>query len=197
MLPHWLRRDLQDKWESLKAYVRLLGIREWINEHPRAIICVTTVSAGLLLIALVMQLIPHGAPQAQTLEREWFYDLNTGRLFAVKAGRTPPIKAPSGPRPDGRPAGVRAYVLSYTEEPNESERFVAFLETSADSESNVLAQTRPASVSEIAKWGRGKLIRRPDDETWVPADSRQGQQIYAEAFAPDDDGRRPTYCRPQ
>ncbi len=197
MLPHWLKRDLQDKWEGLKAYVRLLGVRDWINEHPHAVISVTAVSAGLLLILMVVQLLPDKAPEAQTFEKEWFYDLNTGKLFAVETGRTPPIEAPSGPRPDGRPAGIRAYVLAYTQEPNASERFIAFLETSADSESNVLTQVRPASVSEIATWGRGKLIRRPDEETWVPADSRQGQEIYAEAFAPNHDGRRPTYCIPQ
>jgi len=197
MLPYWLSRDVEDKWERLKEWVRLLGIRDWINEHPAAVMSIAAVSGMLFLIVLVAQLIPDKAPEPQVFEKEWFYDLNTGALFETQAGLTPPIDAPSGPRPDGRPAGVRAYVLSYADEPNESERFIAFLETSPIGESNVRERTQPTSVSEIAQWGRGKLIRRLDDKTWVPGDSRQGQAIFAEAFAPDTHGRTPSYFRPE
>jgi hypothetical protein len=57
--------------------------------------------------------------------------------------------------------------------------------------------TRPMRRSAATQWGWGKFLRRIEDEHWVPADSSQGRQIFDEAFAPNADGERPIYCRPE
>ena len=136
-------------------------------------------------------------PQVVTIEREWYYDLNTGKLFIAEKGREPPIEAPSGPLGDGKPAGVRAYVLSYVYEPNESERFIAFIETTATPEVLAKLPKRRDDASAAKKWAKGKMIRKVDDKLWIPADSRLGQQILEEAFAPNKNGERPTYSAPR
>lgn len=195
MLPNWAGYELQEKWEDLKERLRLPQAREWINGHPEFVVSSALISGIVLLTIGMWLLIPDKPAPVQTIEKEWFYDLNTGKLFTAEKGLTPPIEAPSGPQPDGEPAGVRAYVLSY--KPNEAEQFIGFLETSAPDGVKARWPTRPTRRSAATRWGRGKFLRRVEDEHWVPADSSQGQQIFEEAFAPNADGERPVYCRPK
>jgi len=197
MLPEWFKIELQRKWERLSERLRLPIVRRWINEYPRVVFSAAAVSAMLLLAVGIWLLIPDKPIEVVTIEKEWYYDLNTGGLFTAEKGLEPPIEAPSGPLPDGKPAGVRAYVLSYAYEPNESERFIAFLETTASAEMLAKWPKRRDSVSAAKKWGKGKLIRKVDDKLWIPADSPLGLQILQQAFAPNKDGERPTYCRPR
>jgi hypothetical protein len=197
MLPDWFKIELAEKWERLQERVRLPGLRRWVNEHPTAVISAATASAVLLLIVLILHLIPERKPQVRQIEKEWYYDLNTGQLFTGEKGLTPPIEAPSGPLANGKPSGVRAYVVSYVSEPNESERFVALLETTAPPDVLARWPSPPENASAAQKWGWGKLISRPDEERWVPAETTPGQELFEEAFAPNDNGERPTYCRPE
>lgn len=197
VLPAWLKYELREKWERAQGRWQLAGIREWINERPKGVVWIAGLSAGLLLIVLTIQWLgATGPPEVEHIEREWYYDLNTGKLFTAEKGQTPPIAAPSGPLPSGAPAGVRAYVLSYVAEPNESERFIGFLERSAPA--NMVAKWSSRGRPSATKtWGKGRLIRRVGEQKWVPADSAAGQKIFNEAFAANENGERPTYCRPR
>jgi len=195
MLPNWAGYTLQEKWEDLSERLRLPEAREWINGNPQFVVSAALISGIVLLTIGMWLLIPDKPAPVQTIEEEWFYDLNTGKLFTAEKGLTPPIEAPSGPQPDGEPAGVRAYVLAY--KPNESEPFIGFLETSAPNDVKTRWPTRPMRRSAATQWGWGKFLRRIEDERWVPADSSQGRQIFDEAFAPNADGERPIYCRPE
>ena len=197
MLPDWLMTELHENWERLKERLRLPLVRRWINEYPRVVFSVAAASVMLLLAIVIGLSIPDKPLPIVTIEKEWYYDLNTGKLFTAEKGLNPPIEAPSGPLPDGTPAGVRACVLSYVYEPNESERFIGFLETTASPEILAKLPKRRDTVNAARKWGKGKMIRKVDDKLWIPADSRLGQQILEEAFAPNEDGERPTYCRPE
>ena len=198
MLPEWFKIELKEAWEGLKVRLGLPTLRRWINEYPRVIVSIAGASAMLLLAIVIWVKLPNRpATEIVTSEKEWYYDLNTDELFVADKGLETPIEAPSGPLPSGKPAGVRAYVLSYADEPNESTRFIAFLETTASPQVMAKLPKRHDSVSAAAKWGKGKLIRRLDDEIWIPADSKLGQQILQEAFAPNENGDRPVYCQPQ
>ncbi|MBN1507386.1 MAG: hypothetical protein JW955_11100 [Sedimentisphaerales bacterium] len=197
MLPDRLRIELQQKWEQLMVRLGVPTARRWINEYPMVVSSLAAASAMLLLAVALWTLIPDTPMPIITIEEEWYYDLNTGKLFTAEKGLDPPIDAPSGPMSDGGPAGVRAYVLSYVREPNESERFIAFLETTAPADMLAKWPRRSDSRSAARRWGRGKLIRKVDDELWIPADSKLGLQLMEEAFAPNKEGVRPTYCRPE
>jgi hypothetical protein len=196
MLPDWLKYELREKWEGSRERLRLPGLRDWVNEHPGAVKTVAGVSALLLVVVAIQQFRPDEPPVVEVPEKEWYYDLNTGKLFAAERGLTSPIKAPSGPTPDSEKAGVRAYVLSYVGEPNEAERFIGFLQTVATEEMLANAPKRPRTPSAANQWARGKMIRRVADEDWVLADSEEGRKIREEAFAPNENGETPTYVRP-
>jgi hypothetical protein len=196
MPPSQLSDEFEDIWELLRE--RLWpSLRARINAHPGAVIAVAVGSTVLLLIIVVLLLTPDKRPPVQDIETEWYYDLNTGKLFTAAKGLTPPIDAPSGPQPNGEPAGVRAYVLSYSHASDKSGRYIGFLETSAPKDLVARWPTRPAHTNPASNWGRGKLIRRVEDKNWALADSKEGRQIFNEAFAPNADGERPISCPPE
>lgn len=183
-LPQWkyLKDDIED-WFSR------LFIRKWINTNPRIIILITNISVILLIIVMYSVVRKNGS--RPEYEKAWYYDLNTGQLFVAENGVESSIKAPSGPAPDGKPAGVKAYVFSYVKNPDQSQRFVGFLEKDDPNYNN----SRPLPNS--SKWGEGKLVKRISDNKWFPADSKEGKEIFKQALTPNKDGESPSQLSPQ
>jgi hypothetical protein len=82
------------------------------------------------------------APPPKRTGQVWYYDLNTGKLFTGRIDDIAPIDAPSGPTPAGQQAGVKAYVFSYGNCSNESERFVAWVERTSVQAKKVVTESR-------------------------------------------------------
>ncbi|MBA7477059.1 hypothetical protein ES707_12457 [subsurface metagenome] len=195
-IPDWLGYEIRERWERLVE--KLLAARGWLNrQNPKIIIGITVVCGLLLLTTVIVLLSGPEAPKVKEYKKGWFYDLNTGKLFVAKSKLIPPIEAPSGPLPDGSLAGVKAHVFTYVYEPNESERFIGFLETSdpnAEKDSSVSAKPKTDGA---ASWGRGKLFRRIEGEKWVSGSSREGRAILEEVLLPNENGERARSCRPK
>lgn len=189
-LPDWLRYEIQERWERL-------ALRKWINKNPRIIISITAASVLILLVIIGLSMPKKTVTIVKEYKKGWFYDPNTGELFVAKSDAVPPIDAPSGTSPGGRRAFVKAYVFSYAYEPNETNRFIGFLEIP----NPVAKKEVPGSISSGAsgaeRWGQGRLIRRVDDEQWVPADSNEGQAILKEILLPNENGEVAHYCQPE
>lgn len=190
-----LRYDFEQRWPQLAE--KFQPARQWLNDHPGIIIIVTVASVLMLLVVTIAVLIPERPARIPESKKAWFYDLNTGELFVDKADKVPPVEAPSGPLPNGQPAGVKAYVLTYVSEPNEAERFIGFLETTDPNAQKSATEASEAETASHRQWGRGMLIRTLDDERWVRGDSGQGRTIRIEAFRPNENGERPIYCPPE
>jgi hypothetical protein len=190
-LPDWLRYEIQQRWERLA-----INIRAWVNKNPRVVIGITAASVSILLIVVIVLLIPQETVKVEDYEKEWFYDVNTGKLFVAKKDLVPPVQSPWGPLADGRPAGVRAYVFSYKPDPNESERFIGFLEIpDPNAESAASGSDGPSKGARL--WGEKRLIRRVEDEQWYPANSIEGRVILKELFLPNEDGQVAIYYPPE
>jgi hypothetical protein len=131
-------------------------------------------------------------------KNSWFYDLNTGELFAADSDSIPPINTPSGKLANGAPAGVRAYVFSYIKDSNESEQFIGYLEKYTPEGRKITSyfQKSRDNVTKdlIRRLEKNRLIRRVDNESWFPANSSQGQTIVAEFFQPNKNGKVAIYC---
>ena len=205
-LPDWLRYEIREQWERLGA--RLLPTRRWINrQNPNIIIAITIASVLLLLTVVIILLWPEKPlEKVELINKAWFYDLNTGKLFVGKSDQIPPIEAPSGPlriEPpvgplrNGGPAGVKAYVFSYADEPNESERFIGFLEILTPEAKKEKPESIKSRASGAEQWGHGRLIRRVKDKKWVPANSYQGRAILKELSLPNGTRETPRYCPPE
>ncbi len=107
-------------------------------------------------------------PSNERVLQAWFYDLNTGKLFAAPMSEPGPLDTGSGLF-EGRPAGVRAMVFSCGSCADESQRFVGWLETPNPEFSP------QADAAEGA--GGDTLIRAVDGDRWYPDGSPRATSI--------------------
>lgn len=186
MIPDWLRREIQYKWERLE-------IRKWLNANPKIVASITGAAVLLLLVTLGLLMSGNPPVKVEESEKDWYYDSNSGRLFVGRMDK-PPIQVPSVPSADSRAVAVKAYVFTYADEPNEAERFIGFL-VMPDPNTSLLSDR--SHLSGVRRWGHGKLIRRPTDDEWVPADSQEGNAILKGLLFPDESGKIARYCPPE
>lgn len=100
-------------------------IKRWLNENPKHALAG---AAGVCAVAILFLLVRSGGtPAYQPPAQFWFYDLNRTELFAADRTPLPPIAAPSGALPDGRPAGVQARVFTCNG-CGASDQFIGWLE---------------------------------------------------------------------
>ena len=190
-LPDWLRYEIQHRWERTAV-----NTRRRINTNPRLIISITAASV-LVLVVTIGLLMPGEAVKVKEYEKGWFYDLNTGQLFVAKSDAVVPVEAPSGPLPQGGPAGVRAYVFSYSDEPNEANRFIGFLEIPDPEVKKKRVEPIESTAGGAERWGQGRLICRVGDKQWVPANDAKGRAILRGLFHPNVKGEIAHYCPPE
>jgi hypothetical protein len=186
-IPDWVKYELLERWRKARMV---------INRNPRAVWGITLASGFVLFLVLVSILSGPSRPKVQESNKAWFYDLNTGKLFVGRANWQVPVKAPSGPLPNGQPAGVKAHVFTYVNDPNENDLIIGYLEKPDPN----FAQKTDKLEDMIAKrsdWGLGKLLRRVDDKEWVPANSSLGKAIMREATKRDTHGRIARYYTPK
>ncbi len=165
------------RWETFRD--------NWLRiakRRPVLTICVAAVPVIIILFLIVTLPTMKQSAIPEVINKEWYYDLNTGDLFASKSGQTPPIEAPSGPHEDGMLAGVRAYV--FYKNGDEKNMIIGFLEKEQTVETNHSDDANvPVSL---------KLIKKVDGAEWVPANSEQGRAIAREYFS----GKSYTKCQP-
>ena len=182
---------------EIKGFWERLAIRDWLSRSPVLIIGASAILLLGVIAFLVTLTLPEKVVQVDKSEKQWFYDLNHQRLFSVKSGQLPPIEAPSGPLANGEPAGVRAYVFTYSDDPNTTDTFIGFLETTDPNvdKSGIGPIDLRVSGSEI--FTNGRLIRRVKDKEWIEANSEEGRAILKEAFRKNESGQIPKYIPPK
>ncbi len=114
----------------------------------------------------------------------WFYDLNTGELFAGDVAELPPIAAPSGDlkNASGTPAGVLASVIRI--EGDETKK-IAFLQAYTPEAKQMIEAARASqggSPADYEKIMTGTMVAMPpakagDPVKWVSMSSPDGYKI--------------------
>ena len=186
----YLKYEIKGCWERL-------AIRDWLSRSPILIIGASVLLMVGVIAFLVSLTLPEKIEQVDTSEKQWFYDLKHQSLFVAKSGQLPPIEAPSGPLANGAPAGVRAYVFTYSNDPNTTDTFIGFLETTDPNVDKSSIGPMDLRVSGAEIFTNGRLIRRTKDTEWVEANSDQGRAILKEAFRKNESGKIPQYIPPK
>jgi hypothetical protein len=186
----YLKYEIKGWWERL-------AIRDWLSRSPKFIISVSVLLVVGVIVFLVCLTLQDKVVQVDTSEKEWFYDLKYRSLFTAKSGQLPPIEAPSGPLANGEPAGVRAYVFTYSDDPNTTDTFIGFLETTDPNVDKSSIGPMDLRVSGAEIFSKGRLIRRVKDKEWVQANSEEGRTILKEVFRKDETGKIPHYLPPK
>jgi len=150
-----------------------MALRQLINERP---IVGVTVAAIIIAVAIVW-VSQARSTNSGKFAQAWYYDLGSAQLFP-HAMTNPPIDAPSGK------TGVLAMVFACNNCSDESDRFIAWLETYTPQAAAKLAESVPPgemrSPADKKIIDDGKLIAtRPDagEPQWVPSDSPAGEEI--------------------
>ncbi len=168
-----------------------MSVREWLNQNPS----VTTIGA-IVLLGLCLWFIIHQlstGPGSELNPRAYYYDLNTGELFVDDSSKFPPIEAPSGPDPDGQPAGVRAIVFSCSSCDDEDSLWVGYLEKFANPPTR---RESGSAADEAALGATAMLVRAPDGGKWVSDQSMVGAQIMNAVGKKCGEGVKPIQCEP-
>ena len=175
---------------------KLGGIFEALKGSPAILISIISVCLLVTVTFAAVTLFSGGGAKVGTYENAWFYDLNTGKLFVSKKTDLPPIDAPSGPLPNGDPAGVMANVMVYENTVDDEGKFIGYLEKLTDDAKIKWKKAIDYNDFSDVKWGQGRFIRRLEDKQWVEANSPEGRQILRSVAKPDEKGQIPRYSYP-
>jgi hypothetical protein len=186
-IPEWVRYELVERFNKS---------RRWVNENPKAVWGIASVSFFVLLLVLIGLLSGDSRPEVKPPKKAWFYDLNTGELFVDRASKEGPIEAPSGALANGEPAGVKANVFTYANDPNENDLFIGYLERPDPNVTLEGVEVKKVGGS-ASRWGEGKLVRTVEDANWVSATSNKGRGILRGATKRDSMGRIARYHAPK
>jgi hypothetical protein len=186
----YLKYEIKGWWERL-------AIRDWLRQSPILIIGASVLLVIGVMVFLVRLSLPEKLEQADTSEKQWFYDLKHRKLFIVKKAPLPPIEAPSGLLANGELAGVRAYVFTYSNDPNTTDTFVGFLETTDPNVDKSSIGPMDLRIRGAELFTKGRLIRRIKDKEWVEANSEEGRAILKEVFRKNEKGQIPQYIAPK
>lgn len=143
------------------------------------------VIVALIIVGLIGWFTIDGGGEVQ--KKIWFFDLNTGQLFAGNVNDVPPIVAPSGDYkngPPGTPAGVLACVIKIE---GCNERKIVFIETFSPQIQELALNKRrennlAISPEEEVKIRSGTFVAVPpenpgDPVRWVVMSSSEGNKI--------------------
>ena len=194
-------RSIRHAYYNMEERLLRLRFRDLINGNPKIVIGLSVASGVLFLLIVAVLSIPHNLLIASKPKKVWFYDLNTKKLFVANGDNIPPIDAPSGKLADGRPAGVRAYVFSYVDDPKESECFIGYLEKFTPEGEQMIAsilKSKSKVTSQMARQlNKNRFVRRVADNDWYSADSQEGRLVLEQLFHANESGQTPLTYQPK
>jgi len=178
--------------------------RGLIHQHP---LLAGGGAAGLLALAGLIALVAtRPAAEVELVEqRAYFFDLNTGRVFAAGAEQIAPIPGPTGDQPNHQPAGVRAFVFSCGA-CKESDWKVGYIEMYTAEAKAAAERAQPAKSEPVMDPAEaflrrvtatpGRLVRVVEASEWVEAATPEGEVIIRQAGGTCPGGRPPIQCLP-
>ncbi len=208
----YLKYNIQQKWSqmnaskgySAKSYKgdtfvqRFAAFRILLSTNPVIKICASSLCVILIVLLVWSTLFSGGEEKVNDFKVMWFYDLNTGELFAANKTELPPIETPSGPMPDGQPAGVIANVMTFDPTGSDADQqFIAYLEKLTYEGKVSWENAFDTDTQTKMDWETGRLIKRVEDKEWVKADSPRGHQIRNAMYNPNEKGVIPHYVVPE
>ena len=149
--------------------------------------------AMILLLLLLLLVLEKGAPKrrpptAHGFEPEWYYDQQTGDFHAsrARAKGAQHTRSQKGHQAADQTDldGVRAMVFRRGFGADATEPFVGYLIKPAPGLTDARYEAAKKNYGE--QWGKGLLVRRPNDKEWVSADTPQGRAIIAEAYGTEE-----------
>lgn len=177
---------------------KISAFRDWMNGHHHLPMILCGVSVFILLVVMTLQVIPDKTqPSVMKNDKAWYYDLNTGELFAGKKCLVPPVESPSGALADGTNAGVIAHVITYADDPEASDLVVVYLETLSVGAKLEMEECVAFGKPSDKPWYYGRSVKRPDDSEWYQANGAEARTIIQGVSARNSAGQSPRSSFPE
>jgi hypothetical protein len=173
---------------TLKGPVVLKQTADEPSTRERWFSALTYAVIPLLVLAVVLVYVRFfRAPPVPAAGLIWVYDLQSAALTVAPAdaAHLPPFDAPSGPTPDGKPAGVWAAVFACGSCANQADRFVGWIETLTPELRDqlkpiYLSPERPDALDDLGPARvdpKSRFIADPDKKEWHDHDSPHADAI--------------------
>lgn len=145
--------------------------------------------AGLVLvIAIVLGVMNSGDDPMPTRAGDYYFDIETSKVFVADASQLPPIAAPSGAG-----NGMKAYVFSCSDCGDASSHFVAYIEKYSEEAKAVMGDREKLDIVD-----KGHQLRAGDGGEWVLASSEEGQKLISSPPATcKAKGGKTQICQPE
>jgi len=150
-----------------------MSVRSFLNNNP-AVMTIAAIVVLLICLAVIYSNLT-GSGGNRRIVDVYFYNIDTGDLYAEPANSIPPVDTDAGPG-----TGVRAHVYSCGS-CTPDEWTIAYLEKFSDDARDAIVNN-PESMEAAQAYDSGLLVRGLDDQEWVPVYSEQGMQV-SEALA--------------
>lgn len=160
-----------------------MSLRETINKNPK--VGFGVVGGVMMLSAIIAATFVLGGDNdtASLVYDDWYYDLESKKLFKAELGLTPPIEAPSGPN-----KGVKAYVYSCKDCSDASSRFIGYLEMLTPESKEAESDREKEEI-----YRAGHMVRLEKDSDWVNLYTPAGEKVVDWAIE-HCKGKQPIFC---
>lgn len=179
-----------------------MGLRDTLNQNS-AVVMVIAVLGIVVCAVLIGRGLSRGSSAG--VGEVHYYDLNTDKIFIGVAQRQEPVEAPSGPTAEGKPAGVRAHIVSCgkcrsnydgmtAQQIEEAGAYLAYLiinppMPTVDSSGANTADPRMLILSD-------PMVRAVDGGPWMSAGSAKAMALLTQARDRCEAGANLLACHP-
>lgn len=181
------------------------GWRGWVDRHPNI-----TLGIGIVCLFIAINvLFFSGKPSKQSSGNVYFFDMDSGELFAAQQAQIMPISNPNSSS-DTNTMSVRAHVFSCGS-CNEKEQFIGYLQTHnphvikrMQHAHAGMKQPLPLAIQliQLSESPNGHLVQAFDSQNdrpigkWYGRQSRDADMIVRTVQNRCEDGQLPKRCEP-
>jgi hypothetical protein len=157
-----------------------MGIREWTEKHPKAVVSLVGACIGLTVVTLVVQVLA-GRRTINTQVPDSFFTVDDGKTFFVASGSNIPPFDYKGQQ------AVGAYVFEAS-----GKRFVGYLERYTPEAHELMVENKATIQTQIS----GRELKKPGDTKWVRSDDVKAVAKVVNVLSPDGSGGTPDPVEP-
>jgi hypothetical protein len=157
-----------------------MGIREWTEKHPKAIVSLVGACIAITLVTVVVQ-VRAGRRTITTQVPDTFFTVDDGRtFFAASGSNIPPFDY------KGQEA-VTAYVFECS-----GKQFVAYMERFTPEAHKLMVENKATPATQIY----GRELKKPGSSTWIKSGDVRAVAELADVHCPDGGSGIPEPVQP-
>ena len=157
-----------------------MGIREWSEKHPRAVISLVSCCIGLTIVTVVVQVLA-GRRAITTQVPDGYFTLDDGKTFFVASGSNIPPFDYQGQQ------AVSAYVFQCS-----GKKFVGYMERYTPAAHKLMIEHHDNVETQIS----GREVKKPGDLRWIRSNDVRAVSKVVEVSCPDGSAGTPDPVNP-